>query len=63
MRTNSSATLRIVEDDKLLHNAEDVVLLDVREFVLLSLCVEEEDKLICGAKDRRCTNSYAILRM
>ncbi len=63
MRTKSSTTLRIVEDDELLHDAEDVVLLNIREFVLLSLCVEEEDKLICGAKDHRGMNSYAMMTM
>ncbi len=56
-------TLRILEKDKLLHDAEDVVLLNVREFVLLGLCVKEEDKLHCGTEDCRGTNSSAMLRI
>ncbi len=58
---NSYVMLRIIEENKLLHDAEDIVLLDVREFVLLSLCVEKEYNLCCGAVDHMGMNSSAIL--
>ncbi len=60
---NSSATLRIVEKDELLHDAEDAILLGVREFVLLSLCFKEEDKLLYGTEDHRGANSSIMLRI
>ncbi len=63
MRTNSSTTLRIVKKDTLVHDAKDGILLGVREFALLSICVEEGDKLLYCAEDCSGTNSSAMMRI
>ena len=40
-------------EDKLVRDTEEIVHLDISEFVLLSLCIEWEDNLLYDAKDCR----------
>ncbi len=40
-------------EDELVRDTEEIVHLDISEFVLLSLCIEWEDDLLYDAEDHR----------